>query len=309
MVLMLKRLARKYSTLEADNTLSAGRLIHISRPLKIVRWTCLGVLACTLSTAEAGELAWLETSAMCSALQTIQAGDVLRVKFEGILTRNGGFYDHREPVCPGVLSTIFSEPSPGFQYPEELQRLLRDEGEAFVVVVGELHGPKLGMNDEPALPVLAAALEHRALKGYGAEATHIGRTKLVIQEVVIAWPAAAAQKNSYLLGETAFPQPVRAELPTEYPRLALGLELEGQVKVQLDVKDGEVAELRVLSGDRTLLEETVAIIKTWRFAKGVQARFTTTFDYRFGTTRPGSKVDVMASLPLRVEVTARRRNW
>lgn len=306
---MREKSTRKFLTPEAGNeTWDACKSLALSLPRKLLFLTCVWLLTCSLP-ANAAELAWLEPTSLCSSLQTIQAGDVLRVRVEGVMTSHGQFFDHREPHCVGMLSTIFSEPAQGYEYPEELRQLLSDKGEAFVSVVGELHGPIPGLEDDPAVHVLAAVVGRRALKGYGTKTIHISRTKLVVQDVQVARPTSEAPQNYVFLTFTAFPQPVRAELPTEYPKLALALELEGQVKVQLDVKDGEVAELRVLSGDRTLLEETVGIIKTWRFAKGVQARFTTTFDYRFGTTRPGSKVDVMASLPLRVEVTARRRNW
>lgn len=271
-------------------------------------WLIVGLLAFSVTAEETPRRP--PEVALCGMLQSIQPGDVLRIQFEGMLTKQGGFYDHRSPICEGVLSTIFTEPADGFEYPEELKTLLASEGEAFVKVVGELHGPKLGLEDDPSVHVLAAALGHRAIKGYGARsATAYSRTKLVIQDVILAWRAAEARKASYLVADTAFPQPIRAELLTEYPKLALELELEDQVKVQLDIKDGEVTELRVLSGDRTLQSETLAIIRTWRFAKGVHARFTTTFDYRFGSTRPGSTIEVKTALPLRVEVTARRRNW
>lgn len=244
----------------------------------------------------------------CSAVTAIQPGDVLSVEFAGILTAGGEFFDHLEPRCKGVGLSSHAEPAPDFEYPKPLLDLLRKEKSAFVMVTGQLFGPGLGKPDDLSVREMPAFFNLRKLAGYGYNG--LNRTKLVIHEVMAAWPTSDALLHFDGVKTSPFPRLVAASVPLNYPTFAFNLELEGDVKVQLSVEDGIIVHKEVLSGDRMLVPETLQTLETWQFESKANARFTTTFSYRIGPILPGAtSVSVHSDLPLRVEVVAPRRDW
>jgi outer membrane biosynthesis protein TonB len=102
-----------------------------------------------------------------------------------------------------------------------------------------------------------------------------------------------------------------ADLPT-YPYIARLAGLEGEVEVEVTLKDGKVAATRVIAGDRALATATVANIETWTFDANVSETFTTRFVYalerRFGPMH-SQKFEVKLDLPSSVRITAPRNGW
>lgn len=135
------------------------------------------------------------------------------------------------------------------------------------------------------------------------------RTKLVVKAIEHLQPlsdVAFERPRGWQL-PSPFPEVIRAEIPTDYPRHARKLGLSGRVRAQVTVAQGRVTAVEILEGDRTLVAETEATIRTWQFGPETEARFTTTFSYRIENIPAGAaKVDVRAQLPLLVEVTAPR---
>jgi hypothetical protein len=99
---------------------------------------------------------------------------------------------------------------------------------------------------------------------------------------------------------------VRGDLPL-YPRLAWTARVGGSVRVQVTVKDGEVAATEVISGHPLLAPATTGNIQTWKFDKKTNATFTTTFTYQLEKeeTAEASNPKIELELPTLVKITAR----
>jgi len=243
---------------------------------------------------------------LCAALDLIQPGDRVPVRLEGILTRNWYFSDYLEPRCSGRgPSTTYVELADGFELPLELAKLLKKDGEAYVILMGDLYGPERGLPDDLSVRELESFLNRRKLKGYDGS-----RTKFQVDEVMYWRAAADAPRFAHIVLTSPFPRLVSASMPLVYPALAYNLELSGEVRVQLTVEAGNITNAEVISGDRMLVPETLQVIETWKFEPTAKARFTTTFSYRIGTPGPGARdISVHSDLPYRVEIVAPRRVW
>jgi hypothetical protein len=99
---------------------------------------------------------------------------------------------------------------------------------------------------------------------------------------------------------------VQGDLPL-YPAVARTARVSGSVRVEVTVKDGEVTAAEVLSGHPLLAPPTAKNIKTWKFAKTVNAKFITTFRYRLEKAEDPetSNPKIELELPILVTVTAR----
>jgi TonB family protein len=136
------------------------------------------------------------------------------------------------------------------------------------------------------------------------------RTKLVVTEVddvksvpeAVPWPSARSTK--------AGPVVRRAEVP-QYPEMAWNVGITGDVVIDVEVSGGQVAKAEVRSGDRMLAGEAVRNVKTWQFATGVSASFTTTFSFNVETRNTGESTSarIELDLPERVRITAARNGW
>lgn len=256
-------------------------------------------------TESAGRLA----NRLCGALSAIQVGDRLPVVFEGILSPYFELHDPAELRCsqevqPWTLVSI----SPQLERYSDLERLLKEDRGAFVRLSGELLGPERGADDNPDLSIVVAS----GLRFHGVYGPMASRTKLVVKSIERLQPLkdAAFVAPPGRQNPSPFPEVLKAEIPTRYPRHAWKIGLSGTVRAQVTVKEGKVAQVEILEGDRTFLEETSALIETWQFDPAVHARFTTTFAYRIENAPAGpARVRVVAQLPLRVEVATARDDW
>jgi TonB-like protein len=101
---------------------------------------------------------------------------------------------------------------------------------------------------------------------------------------------------------------VQSELP-QYPVLAKAARVSGTVQIKVTVKDGEVTETEAISGHPLLVSPAIKNIKTWKFAKTVNATFTTNFQYLLEEAKspeaPNSRIEL--ELPTSVKITARPR--
>lgn len=246
---------------------------------------------------------------LCTALANIQDGDQLPVVFEGILSAYFELHDPAELRCAQeIQSWTLVAISPELDKFEDLQRLLKNDRGAYVRLSGELLGPERGGADNPQLPVGIAT----GARFHGLHGPMASRTKLVVKAIERLQPLSdvAFERPPGRQLPSPFPEVIKAEMPTEYPRHAHKLGLSGQVLAQITILQGKVAAVEILEGDRTLVAETEATIRTWQFAPATEARFTTTFSYRIENVPAGAaKVDVRAQLPLLVEVSAPRHDW
>jgi outer membrane biosynthesis protein TonB len=71
-----------------------------------------------------------------------------------------------------------------------------------------------------------------------------------------------------------------------YPPLARVARVNGTVEVLVTVNNGAVVNTEVKSGHKLLVPATTDNIKTWRFAAGVNATFTTKFIYQLDPASP-----------------------
>lgn len=239
---------------------------------------------------------------LCIVLENLQPGDRLPVILEGELSQWFTFVDPREVICrreaaPGTKAELaaFAE------IPAELKKLHEKDGRALVRVAGEIYGPERG-----AAPDLESNIIADYSKRYSKRHHGIYWSKLVIHEFLNV--QAATDRPLWDVSgfdNTPFPNVVKADLPTHYPPMAWGVDLSGEVRVQLTIENGTIMATEVISGDRLLIDDTLANIKTWQFEPGATARFTTTFVYKLEPLpADATPLAVRADLPLRVEIVA-----
>lgn len=274
-------------------------------PLKLAHWMLAGLIASLgLSSSAESPPASKLSHRLCAVLEGLQPGDRLHVTFEGELNRWWTFADPREPHCrlevaPGTLVEV----GDGVEVPQELERLLKLQERAHVVLAGELWGPELGRAPDPDLSAVADYAQ-RSPKRYKG----VYWSKLVVHQFLNVQPVRSGITWEVMgSNPSALPVLIKAEMPTEYPRMAKNLGLSGEVKVQITIEEGAVVAAEVLSGDRLLVEATLANIGTWRFAPEAHARFTTTFVYELqNVPATPTPITVHADLPLRLRISAPR---
>jgi hypothetical protein len=281
-----------------------------------------GVLAKAVILADgAGMAPKAETAppptALCAALASVDRGQEQKVVVSGIYTvgyEDQRLYDPDQLRCAeDVAPATWIEFAPGGVDATQLSKLIRDDRRAYVTFEGTLFGPPpLGPDSPKAHAAMSAALRMRGGR-YGHMSGY--RTQMVVTRVLAAgrvpketpwggeWsPQELAQRRLQLQ---------RADLPT-YPYSARLAGLEGEVEVEVTLKDGKVAATRVITGDRALAAAAVANIETWTFAADVSETFTTRFIYaldrRFGPMH-SQKAELELDLPFSVRITAPRNGW
>lgn len=252
--------------------------------------------------------------ALCEALQVVQPGDRIPVRLAGIYLvgyEHQFFYDPKQPTCEAnIQPSTWVEFAPGAPRSEDLERLIKQSGRAFVTFSGELYGPGAVRPDDPSLAANVALANRVAARRYG----HLNafRTKLVVHEVVSTaavpdsqpWDAIWAEPPGHGgLGVLS------AAVP-QYPSLARRAGIGGRVVAEVVVEDGQVACADVKSGDRMLATEAVANIHTWQFDPGTNVSFTTTFVYQLERRKAGDQqARVELRLPELVTITAASYDW
>lgn len=239
---------------------------------------------------------------LCSLLENIQPGDRLPVILEGELSQWWEFSDPREPLCQlDVRQVTRAERRKGLAVPQELQSIFQEHGRAYVVLAGELLGPKLGAKPNPDISPLVD-YSSRYPNGHFVGSV----TKLIVHELVKVEPPLARHHWPLTIFDTTpFPAVIEAAMPLSYPFMAHKVGFSGDVKVQLTIEKGQVVQAEVLEGDHLLTEDTLANVRTWKFDPTVDARFTTTFIYRLERKPPEvSAITVRAQMPIRIEIVA-----
>src|SRR5205807_2589443 len=131
----------------------------------------------------------------------------------------------------------------------------------------------------PDFPRLAGRLS----ASYRAEGTTYGymrafRTKLVVTRVHAAARVPESTPWNWVRDRPGASQRdlqlLRADLPL-YPDGARVAGLEGEVKVEVTLKEGKVAATRVIAGDRALAAAAIASIQTWTFFPEIDETFIT----------------------------------
>jgi hypothetical protein len=218
-------------------------------------------------------------------------------------------YDPAEPSCRwDVDPTTCVELATGFEPPERFWVLYKESNRVFVTFQGTLHGP--GLDAEMRAPDLPVAARLAA----AGRTWHCGfyRTKLVVDSVVdfkkvppsVPWPKEKVPDKQQP------PSPTSLE-PPAYPRAAVNLDLEGDVKLEVEVTEGLVSAVRVQFGDPVLVEAAAANARSWKFAPGTSERISVEFQFRLERrTQPeGRKTRLELELPSKVRIIGARRGW
>lgn len=250
---------------------------------------------------------------LCSALERAVAGVRVPVRLSGVLVlgfEQQVFFDPDEPLCSLDIQPSTWVELPAVQEQGKLDALLKQTGRASVTLRGVILGPPLlGPDDVSISPPLSYA-NRVAGRRFG----HLGafRTEFVVDEVLSA-ETAPADIVSRLV--THHPAQVSLDvlegaLPG-YPPLARKAGITGDVVVRIVVREGAVTSIEPIFGDRLLVSETTANIKTWRFATTLDTTLTTTFRYdlshRLSGDPSGSRLEFQ--LPYLVRITAAADDW
>lgn len=261
---------------------------------------------------------------LCEALSSIRAGEPMEVTLSGIYRvsiESAVLYDPDQPACPENV-----QPATWIKFSLENSRIPKDEllrvlkessGEdefvsrAYVRFRGVLHGPGRVGPDDPAVETLVAFANRTShYERYGHASAF--RTMLVVKDIlaVSRVPESVPDTINWVRKS---PDPDLAvsvaEVPV-YPSRALAVGITGSVKVELVIDDGEVAEARLLEGDRLLGEEALRNVKTWRFKPGTSAIVETIFIYDLERRQAGDEAPrISLKLPYSVKITAARDEW
>jgi TonB family protein len=256
------------------------------------------------------------TMSLCAALQNVDRGQQLPIVVSGVYVvgyETQILYDPNQVSCDeDVQPLTWVEFAKGVEISPLLTKLLQEDHRAHVTFEGTLFGPSALEPDNPKLPDKWSA-------SYRLGDTHHGdqnafRTKMVVTRV----DASARVSASTPVGQGRYRSPppqratdlLHADLPT-YPYGARLAGLEGEVEVEVTLKDGKVVGTRVIAaGDRALAAAAVENIQTWRFSPDITETFTTRFVYvldrRFGQL---SSQKIELEIPTLVKITAPRNGW
>jgi len=252
---------------------------------------------------------------LCNALAAVNAGERMPVEIRGIYVvgaEHSVLYDPAEPRCRmNVQPATWIEFAPDYQENETLGRLLAQDGRAFVTFRGDLNGPGPASPDDPAVDAVLSGVKRRlSMRRYG----HLSafRTKLVVAEVrnVEAVPASVPWEVNWNQPPASNDLKLTHVTAPSYPELARKAGVSGEVVLDVTVTDG-VVSAAVRSGDRMLSGQTLADVKTWSFARGVNTKFISRFIYRLEQRPTGtdSNPRLNLHLPLQVEITAAEDDW
>lgn len=89
-----------------------------------------------------------------------------------------------------------------------------------------------------------------------------------------------------------------------YPPIARAGRISGAVGITVQVKDGSVSDATAKSGPAILATAAAENVRTWRFHRWVNTRFSTKFIYRIETNKQFlADPRIELELPLRVVIT------
>jgi TonB family protein len=251
---------------------------------------------------------------LCAALQSVDRGQQVPIVVSGIYAvghETQILYDPQQPSCEeDVQPSTWVEVAKGADT-TLLTRLIEEDRRAYVTFEGTLFSPAPLKPGTPKLPDKWSASDRMRGTRYG----HMNafRTQIVVTRV----DTAARVPVSTPWNTASFPsdlsqrelQLLHAELPF-YPYGARLAGLEGEVQVEVTLKEGKVVATHVISGDRALAAAAVENIKTWTFSTDANQRFTTRFLYvlerRFGKLN-SQKIEL--DVPTLVRITAPRNGW
>jgi hypothetical protein len=254
---------------------------------------------------------------LCNALMLVAPGDNRSVVISGVYVVSAEtqvLYDPAERLCVADVQPVtWVELPDTLKLDTELERLLAQDGRAWVTMKGTLCGPRPIGPDDLMLPPMVAYANRIARRRYG----HLSmfRTQLVVDEIVSfkrVPPSLPSYGQSGLSRriENQPPSIVSGRLP-RYPTAALSGGLSGVVVVLVTVSKGAVTATDVQFGDRLLVTETLETIKSWQFDAGVTASFTTVFAFELERRRSGGDkhIDMRLHLPSYARITAPADEW
>jgi TonB family protein len=111
------------------------------------------------------------------------------------------------------------------------------------------------------------------------------RSLLAISTIAMFWSAPAlvqaAELHPLVVTGTAFNKLTIVHPTPQYPRGALALRIDGEVKVQVNVQNGRITDANVLSGPPMLgYSAKQWIVKNWKFKPEISGAFTIPINYK-----------------------------
>jgi hypothetical protein len=281
----------------------------------------VGLLASGASVATQVPSATVQSpTSLCTALASVDRGQERKIVVSGVY-RVGYeaeiLYDPQQLRCDEDVQPLtwieFADDADTTALDKILEKGDRGyvDDRAYVTFAGTLFGPRPLEPDTPALPDKWSAGDRTRGTRYGHRNGY--RTQMVVTRVVAAarvpaetpwsprdFPADLAERQlTFRQGTFPF-----------YPYDALGAGIEGEVEVEVTLKEGKVVATRVLAGDRALAAAAVGNLETWTFSADINKTFVTRFVYalerRFG---PRKQQRIEVDMPTLVRITAPRNGW
>lgn len=236
-----------------------------------------------------------QAASLCSLQQQIGEGNHQSARVSGIYSDGPDRGVLEDAACPKEGTWVELDLK-SQQNRQKLGEVLEHSRRASVVFEGEFYGPPL---PDPKLPEAIRKSYH---PGWGHLAAF--KTKLVVHTIREVEAAPEKTSGDLSTGET-LPTVAGATVPL-YPPLARVARVYGTVEVLVTVSDGVVVNTEVKSGHKLLVQATTDNIKTWRFASGVNATFTTKFIYQLDAASPNppGNPKIELELPSLVKITA-----
>jgi hypothetical protein len=259
-------------------------------------------------------------TSLCTALASVDRGQERKIVVSGVYRvgyEAAILYDPQQLRCDEDV-----QPSTWIDFEDGadttvLTKILKKsemggfDDRAYVTFAGTLFGPRPLDPDTPALPDKMSAGDRTRGTRYG----HMNRyrTHMVVTQVVAAARVPAATPWSPPSSPADLAERELTFRSADFPVYPYGARLagiEGEVEVEVTLKEGKVVATRVLAGDRALAAAAVGNIETWTFSPDVNKTFVTRFVYalerRFGALNQ-QRIEV--DMPTLVTITAPRNGW
>jgi hypothetical protein len=268
----------------------------------VIAFVSAALLSCTVVRARDGM-----PRDLCDVLREIETGEESDVIVSGMYVEGPETRVLYSADCGGRFqpATWVELSAPTIDV-EHLRSVLANFGQAHVILRGTLYGPKQAAN-LGGTPAGIAEASQVSQRRYGH--LNLFRTQLVVHEIVNV-EGSKTTGGPQLVERDQAPRLVRAELPL-YPPAARAADVSGEVRLELQVRDGVVASVRSLSGHVLLARTARESVRTWAFSKGESFKATVVFDYRLVDDEnvEAGTLQIKTDLPARVTITESRSKW
>ncbi len=244
---------------------------------------------------------------ICEALENLDPGMKVPVILSGVYAYDY-LYDPKKPLCAtSVQPSLCVQFHPAVELPSEFKRIFDETSRVSVVFQGTLSLPQKIVQDsnEPVAVRLSSLSVLTSCSGRF-------RAKLVVESIVFFESVPDTAPLKPVIGEPAAPNslPIPIELaPPKYPGAVRVAGVQGKVLLDVTITGGEVTNILWKFGDRVLVREATACVRSWKFDQDVDATLPVSFEFKLERYRVDQDRNLIFEMRLPTSVKVIGPSW